>query len=376
MTCSEQICQEINRKFYFDDFVLTNLFYTKDGIKMEICDGLIEFQDIYIILQIKEKAANNDTDENNIKWLSKKVYKKAVSQIKDTIRILQNESSLVVEDMYGQTVEIDNSKKIIPVIIFKADDISEYRKVYHSATDNININVFSVKDYQIMMDILKMPLDITEYLGLRAEIFETSNIDIIIDDSDENWISMGQINSETDFANYFICSRIRDNSVDAIYTHDFLNIISKYHSKRTNNDPNYKQILNRMLCFDRLGAKYFMERWNKCWDDAKNNILRYQYRMVMQNEYEKFGFLFISAKKGIKEDCSDFYIYIGKLFVQKYELDTAIIIINYYEGDGNFYVNWIMLSKPYSPDQILIQDLKELNLWNGDNLIQKKPRFY
>ena len=98
--------------------------------------------------------------------------------------------------------------------------------------------------------------------------------------------------------------------------------------------------------------------------------------MVMQNEYEKFGFLFISAKKGIKEDCSDFYIYIGKLFVQKYELDTAIIIINYYEGDGNFYVNWIMLSKPYSPDQILIQDLKELNLWNGDNLIQKKPRFY
>ena len=62
--------------------------------------------------------------------------------------------------------------------------------------------------------------------------------------------------------------------------------------------------------------------------------------------------------------------------MQKYELDTAIIIINYYEGDGNFYVNWIMLSKPYSPDQILIQDLKELNLWNGDNLIQKKPRFY
>lgn len=168
MTFSEQICQEINRKFYFDDFVLTNLFYTKDGIKMEICDGLIEFQDIYIILQIKEKAANNDTDENNIKWLSKKVYKKAVSQIKDTIRILQNESSLVVEDMYGQTVEIDNSKKIIPVIIFKADDIS----------------------------------------------------------------------------------------------------------------------------------------------------------------------------------------------------------------DGNFFVNWIMLSKPYSPDQILIRDLKELNLWNGDNVIQKKPRFY
>lgn len=374
MTLSEQICQEINRKFYFDDFVLTNLFYTKDGVKMEICDGLIEFQDIYIILQIKERSSSYNEYNNYSKWIEKKVYKKAVSQIKDTTHILQNERGLIVEDMYGQRVMIDHTKKLLPVIIFKASDVLEYRKVYHSVTSNININIFSVKDYEIMMNILKMPLDITEYLGLRAEIFATSNVDFIIDDSDENWISMGQINSETDFANYFIGSRIKDFPVNEEYSHDFLNIISKYYSKRTNNDPNYKQILNRMLCLDRVGAKYFMERWNYCWDDAKNKILRYKYRMVMQNEYEKFGFLFVSTQKGIKEDCDDFYTYIGKLFVQKYTLDTAIIIITYYEGSGSFFVNWLMLSKPYSPDQILIQDLEELNLWNGDNIIQKKPR--
>ena len=89
MTLSEQICQEINRKFYFDDFVLTNLFYTKDGVKMEICDGLIEFQDIYIILQIKERSSSYNEYNNYSKWIEKKVYKKAVSQIKDTIHILQ-----------------------------------------------------------------------------------------------------------------------------------------------------------------------------------------------------------------------------------------------------------------------------------------------
>lgn len=371
MTLSEQLCQDINRKFYFDDFVLTNLFYIKNGVKMEICDGLIEFQNMYIILQVKEKSTSNNAQDNYLNWLEKKVYKKAVSQIKDTIHILQNEKNLIVQDMYGQVVAIDNSKKIIPVIIFKADNISEYRKVYHSATSNININIFSVKDYEIMMDILKMPLDITEYLGLRAEVFATSNVDFIIDNSDENWISMGQINSETDFANYFISSRIRDNSVDEIYTCDFLNIISKYYSKQTNKNPNYKQILNRLLCLDRVGAKHFMERWNYCWDDAKTNVLRYKYRMIMQNEYEKFGFLFVSTQKGIEEDNDGFYAYIGELFVQKYELDTAIIIINYYEGNGNFFVKWLMLSKPYSPNHVLINSLKELNLWNGDNIIRK-----
>lgn len=374
MTLSEQICQDINRKFYFDDFVLTNLYYTKDGVKMEICDGLIEFLDIYIILQIKEKSIHNDTLDNNLKWLDKKVYKKAVSQIKDTIHILQNERNLIVEDMYGQTVAIDNSKKIIPVIIFKADEIAKYRKVHHSVKNNININVFSVVDYKIMMDILKMPIDITEYLGLRAKIFETSNVDFIIDDSAENWIALGRINSESDFANFFISSRIKNTPIDEISTYDFLNIISKYHSKRTIDNPDYKQIINRMLCLDRQGANYFMERWNKCWDDAKNKLVRYRYRMVMQNEHERFGFLFVSTRKGIKEDSDKFYNYIGELFVQKYELDTAIVIINYYEGNGNFFVKWLMLSKPYSSDEELLQALKELNLWEGDKYIQKKPR--
>ena len=374
MTLSEQICQDINRKFYFDDFVLTNLYYTKAGVKMEICDGLIEFQNIYIIVQVKEKSTHDDTLDNYLKWLEKKVYKKAVSQIKDTIHVLQNEKNLIVEDMHGQTVIIDSSKRIIPVIIFKTDKTFDYRKVYHSVNNDININIFSIADYQTMMSILKMPIDITEYLCSRAEIFKSSNVDLVVDDSKDNWLALGRIKSETDFANFFIGNRIKDASVDEIATYDFLNIISKYYSKRTNNNPEYKQIINRMLCLDRLGAKYFMERWNKCWDDAKNKTLRYQYRMIMQNQYEKFGFLFVSSKKGIKEDDNNFYAYIGNLFVQKYELDTAIIIINYYEGGGNFLVNWLMLSRPYSPDMELLQTLKELNLWEYDKAMHKKPR--
>ena len=45
--------------------------------------------------------------------------------------------------------------------------------------------------------------------------------------------------------------------------------------------------------------------------------------------------------------------------------------ISYYEGDGNFSVNWILLSKPYSPDKELLQALTELNLWEYDKVIQE-----
>ena len=143
MTLSEQICQDLNRKFYFDDFVLNNLFYYKNGIKTEICDGLIEFDNTYVILQIKERNTINEDDTD---WLNKKVYKKAVSQIKTTLQIIKESPHLCVEDMYGQQVMINQQKEILPIIVFKNDNVEEYKKVYHSSMKNININIFSLQD--------------------------------------------------------------------------------------------------------------------------------------------------------------------------------------------------------------------------------------
>ena len=46
---------------------------------------IVEFQDAYVIFQIKEKNGSKAQD-----WLHKKVYRKAVSQIKDTIDMIKN----------------------------------------------------------------------------------------------------------------------------------------------------------------------------------------------------------------------------------------------------------------------------------------------
>ena len=360
MTLSEKICQDINRKFYFDDFVLTNLYYMKDGIKMEICDGLIEFEDIYIVIQIKERQGTADKNE---KWLEKRVYKKAVSQIKDTIKVLHEQPNLEVQDMYSQSVEIDNTKQILPVIIFRNENISDYTKVYHSNTQDININVFSEQDYEKMMTILEMPIDIVDYLKTREELFNKGNFNFIIDDSEDCWLSMARIENEEDIANYFLAKQIKDNSYNDGAVKDFLGIIQKYYSRRTNNNKEYKQILNRMLRFDRFGAELFMERWITSWENAKNGIFNFLCHIVGENKFEKFGFLFISTKKGIKEDSEKFYKYITNLFMQQYHLDTAITIISYYEGNGNYFVNWLMMSKPFKEDIEIQKFLKENNPW-------------
>lgn len=214
MTLSEKICQDLNRKFYFDDFVLTNLYYMKDGIRMEICDGLIEFEDRYIIIQIKER--NCQEDSNNQKWLVRKVYKKATSQIKNTIDIITQTENLIVQDFYGQQVNIDKTKSILPIIVFKNEEILEYQRVYHSSTKNININIFSEKDYETMMEKIKVPCEIIDYLLLRQELFQHSNFNMILDDSETGYFMMANIENELDMSDYFLMKTIKDKSFDEL----------------------------------------------------------------------------------------------------------------------------------------------------------------
>ena len=62
-----------------------------------------------IIFQIKEKRESKST-----KWLQKKVYKDAVGQIKDTIKMIKSENIIEVESYTGE-----RSYKIVKLLIMK-----------------------------------------------------------------------------------------------------------------------------------------------------------------------------------------------------------------------------------------------------------------
>lgn len=362
MTLSEKICQDLNRKFYFDDFVLTRLFYYENKVEMEICDGLIEFEDIYILIQIKEQSKSADTSS----WLKRKVYKKAVEQVKRSIDVIQNGTDIFVVDMYGQNVKLDSHKRILPLIIFKtAEPIDNYRKVYHSNSKDININIFSIDDYEVMLSTLLMPIDIINYLHLRKEAFEYGNINILIDESQEYWTSLADVDNEKRIAEYFLSNMIGEKPVDRSNVINFLEIIKKYHSRRTVDIPDYKAILNVLLRFDRFGADVFMQRWVKMCQDAKDKIFNYRSHIVAQNHFEKFGILFISADDDSNKNQLDYYRFWGDLFVQQYELRTSIIIIASYDGNGNFNINWIYRSDSYTEDKKIKEFLEEQNPWKS-----------
>ena len=82
MTNSEQICNRLIEKCFLKEFVFSDVYVEVDGIRQELCDCLVSLNGISVVFQIKERNPEFKTD--NESWLTKKIYKKATSQIKNT----------------------------------------------------------------------------------------------------------------------------------------------------------------------------------------------------------------------------------------------------------------------------------------------------
>ena len=101
MTESEKLCNEIGAKFFCKDYVYQGLKYRDEkNNKLELCDGLFEYSEMYMALQIKErsKETNGKTEES---WLSDVVYGVAVNQILNTIKGIKN-IEIEVRDLFQQ----------------------------------------------------------------------------------------------------------------------------------------------------------------------------------------------------------------------------------------------------------------------------------
>lgn len=201
MTSSEMQCTNVLIDYFFKEFVYKNLYVYDGKQKKELCDGLVEFQDAYVIFQIKEKNGSKAQD-----WLHKKVYRKAVSQIKDTIDMIKNSGEIEVESFSGEKIILVSTKQILPIIIFDSDD-ADYKQVYVSSQDNaLRINVFSMNDFVKMLDSIAIPYDIVYYLELRRSFFDGEFPDVFINHVNDEMttIAIGVVFNMIDDVDYTV----------------------------------------------------------------------------------------------------------------------------------------------------------------------------
>ncbi len=365
MTLSEKICLELNRKFFLDDFVLSNLYYLNNGVQNEICDGLIEFEDFYVIIQVKERNIKNEeniTDDN--KWLNKKVYKKASQQVNNTIKIMQQEQKVSIKDMRGQTVSLDTKKRIIPVIIFQNENINEYLKIYHSQSSNIYINIFSEKDYKTMLENIIMPIDLVNYLIFRENLFQKGNADFYLID-DENTIILANTTTERNVAECYLSYVYKNGLADLDLIKQYLFLLKNFYAHKYEENGNYKEILYKLTKVDFLGAANFIKNWNTLLENAKKKIHNFYHKLIFNDKlHGKFGILFISIELNSKEDNLDYIKFLLSLFICKFNLNTGIAIVGYFiDNKKEYKINWYYTQQPFFDDSVLKEFLQDNDPW-------------
>ena len=320
---------EASRKF-LPAYCHKSLKVKKGLQEEEFCDCFIEFQDFNILIQIKEREITaNSTNDN--KWFESKVVKKAKSQIKDSINYLSDEGYLFFEN--GKQITINKHSQVIPVIIFLNDRITSYKRVVYSESIGMNINFFSLSDFKVMLDTVKIPYDILQYLNFREILLNNDLMGkVLIDDVDPDNTLMHRIENEKDFAEHYIL-RTYLSSAQAEEMVDYYNKIINNLSDTLGNVKSH--LLDLLLASNHEIAAKISNIWIKaCERCSIENI--YKPQSLHLNEVA--ALFYSSPINYSQEEYDTFLNRYTILYSYKYKI-KKIYILKFEKIDNNFCIS-------------------------------------
>ncbi|MBO5081875.1 MAG: hypothetical protein J6C06_04640 [Lachnospiraceae bacterium] len=360
MTGSELQCTNILIDYFFKEFVYRDLYVYAGKQKQELCDGLVEFQDAYVIFQIKEKNGSTAQD-----WLQKKVYKKAVSQIKDTISKIRSGNIIEVESYTGEKVVLENQKQIYPVIIFDSND-SEYKQIHTSSKNNdLRINVFSMDDFRMVLERIAIPYDIVSYIEMRSAFFESTFPDLFINEIDEGLTTLSKIENEEGMIDYFIALVNGNKYIDQNAIEGFKFVIKSFQERLLDgelyNKEEYKQTLKYLLKSNRNTVHDFMLRWQICVEHCMKKEETINHFLI--DTGNKVGYLYLTEIPFVEN--KEFIEFVLRVFKYKFALETVIGVVFNMINEVEYTVEWILLSFEIEHNEQYEKILEEEKLWSN-----------
>lgn len=365
MTGSELQCTNALVDYFLKEFVYRDLYVYDGKHKKELCDGLVEFQDAYVIFQIKEKNGSKDQD-----WLHKKVYKKAVSQIKDTIDMIRKMNSIEVESYSREKIILDSKKQIYPVIIFDSDD-TDYKQVHVSSQNSdLRINVFSMNDFVKVLESVAIPYDIVYYLELRSGFFEGKFPDLFINQISDEITTISKIENEEGMIDYYTALTNGNKNIDSNAIDGFRFIIKNFKERLLDGElyskNEYIETLRHLLKSNRNTVQEFILRWQICVEHCLKSEKTIHHFLI--DTGNGVGYLYITKVSLVEE--KDFIDCLLRLFKYKFKLDTSIGVVFNMVDDVDYTVEWMVLTSENEYDEYYEQVLKEENLWSNGKKLQ------
>lgn len=328
MTNSEKLTSMIAEKFFLPQYIYTNVYVRTAKQENEFCDCLLEFESVYIIIQIKERGKKAKLTDQE--WFAKKVVKRAKKQLRDTLAFYADTTNTI----FSKTTDlvIDRGKTILPVIVFLNPDIPNYERVVRSDTLGKVINIFSYADFETMLQTVVLPFDIVFYLQYRLAFKGIDSGRIIFDDTDVNTTFVSSPVTEKDYAHMFLARTYYQEIVEHNLTEDHIlyynDLISQINASCKNDRSPF---MSGLLCVDYNRAATISKNWLKLLDLAKADESVFPFTFTIDNR----EYMFMVKPKHIPE--VKFNLYLERILIYhryKYKANLAhVIFITHLDGE-------------------------------------------
>jgi hypothetical protein len=113
ITNSENNISQINSNIFFKEFTFSKNDFKElnTNQKLEFADNVVWLDTLFFIYQIKEREPNSKNSD--VKWFENKILKKAVKQIKSTLKYISTYPEIFIENEKGHKLDVIKAKECI-----------------------------------------------------------------------------------------------------------------------------------------------------------------------------------------------------------------------------------------------------------------------
>lgn len=332
MTNSEKLTSMIAEKFFLPQYIYTDVYAKTGKQDNEFCDCLLEFDSVYIVIQIKERSEKATTSDEE--WFEKKVIKRAKKQLRDTMAFFADTTNTIFSKAGNLT--IDRSKTIIPVIVFLNPNLSSYKRLVRSESLDQVINIFSYADFETMLQTVVLPYDIVFYLQYRQAFDGVDSDKTIVDAVDDGITILFRPTSEKDYSQMFLARYYYQEIVVHNLSEDHIRFYNDLVSQINTACKNERcPFISGLLCVDYKRAATISRKWLELMDVARADGFVFPFTFTIDDR----EYMFMVKPKRITP--MQFDLYLERILIYhryKYGRTTAHMIFINHIADDQFNI--------------------------------------
>ena len=303
MTFAEALA-DLNEWYFFREFVYSkNTFRPSPQIEVELADNVLWLGELLLVFQLKEReAALETTEAAERKWFEKKILEHATRQIRDTLRYLDENNSIALQNHRGHSrnLEIGNIRQIHKLVVYLPNKLllKDCLKVKYRVSKTVGvIPIIPAHDYLGIVQTLLTPVEVADYLDFREQLIEI-------------WSEQVKDIPEPALVGQFLYA---DSStppslsfLDHLKTHDqhadewdMSGIISQFHDRVTTEKipTDYYAIITELASLKRNELREFKVRFQLSIDKSRTDVMTQPYRIAVPRI--DCGFVFIPLTKAM-----------------------------------------------------------------------------